>query len=400
MRDDSLDRTPGMTDRPRGGLAALCITQTTSWGLLYYSLPVAVDPISQDTGWSHTTITAALSLGLVISAVAGLRVGKILDRQGPRQVMTFGSLMGTLGLVLVAWSPNLPMFFLAWAVIGLAQSAVLYPPAFVVITRWYGPQRVGPLTTLTLVAGLASTIFAPIVAYLIDQTGWRLSYVIFASILAAITVPLHARFLNSTWTPNPDPNPTTTETTSAKPDTVTRTPRFIILQIVMAVATFTLLAVTINLIPLLMERDMTYSMAALTLGLVGTGQVLGRLGYAPLDRLTTARHRTGIILTAGALALWALAVLPGPHWLLIIVAILAGSARGCHTLLQATAVSDRWGTTNFGHHNAVFTAPMTALGALAPVAGPALANLLGGYPVMALVMAALLTIVTSLTPRT
>ena len=37
-------------DRPRGGLAALCVAQTTSWGLLYYSLPVAVKPISADTG--------------------------------------------------------------------------------------------------------------------------------------------------------------------------------------------------------------------------------------------------------------------------------------------------------------------------------------------------------------
>ncbi|MDN5552041.1 MAG: MFS transporter, partial [Brevibacterium sp.] len=68
-----------MTGRPRGGLAALSAAQITSWGLLYYSLPVAVTPISQDTGWSPTVITAALSAGLIVSAVAGIRVGRILD---------------------------------------------------------------------------------------------------------------------------------------------------------------------------------------------------------------------------------------------------------------------------------------------------------------------------------
>lgn len=387
-----------MSDRPRGGLGALCIAQTTSWGLLYYSLPVAVTPISEDTGWSHTTITAAFSLGLIVSAVAGLRVGRILDRQGPRQVMTLGAIVGALALVLVAWSPNPLMFFLAWLVAGFGQSAVLYPPAFVVITRWYGSRRVGPLTTLTLFAGLASTIFAPLVAYLIDQFGWRISYLIMAGILAAVTIPMHACFLNSTWSDTPAQHDA--ENKRATIGSVTRSPQFIILTVSMTLATFTLFAVTINLIPLLLERGMSYSTAALALGLVGAGQVIGRLGYAPLARSTTPQARTLLILGVGALGLWALALLPGPLWLLISVAVLAGGARGCHTLLQATAVSDRWGTQNFGRINAVFNAPMTALGALAPVSGPAIAGMLNSYPAMAVIMAMILTIASFLTIRT
>ena len=80
-----------MPDRPRGGLAALCIAQTTSWGLLFYSLPAAVAPISQETVWSDTAITGALSAGLFVSAIAGLKVGSVLDSHGPRTVMTLGA---------------------------------------------------------------------------------------------------------------------------------------------------------------------------------------------------------------------------------------------------------------------------------------------------------------------
>ncbi|WP_019157845.1 MFS transporter [Brevibacterium senegalense] len=378
-----------MTDRLRGGLVALCIAETTSWGLLYYSLPVAVAPISEDTGWSHTAITAALSVGLLVSAIAGIRVGRILDTQGPRTVMTLGALIGVLSLVLVAWSPNLPMFYLAWLLAGFAQSAVLYPPAFAVITRWYGPQRVVPLTTLTLVAGLASTIFAPIVAYLIDQVGWRTSYLIMAGILAAVTVPLHAFFLNSSWTDNITHS---AHGSKAHVRAITRTPRFVILQITMALATFTLFAVTINIIPVLLERGISYSTAALTLGLIGAGQVIGRIGYSRLARSTAAHTRTALIFGLGAIGLWLLAYVPGPAALLIAIAVLLGAVRGCHTLLQATAVSDRWGTQNFGTINGVFTAPMTAVGALAPVSGPALASVLGSYSAMAVVMAVILTV--------
>lgn len=388
-----------MSDRPRGGLAALCITQTTSWGLLYYSLPVAVAPIAEDTGYSYTTITAALTLGLIVSALAGLRVGKVLDATGPRKLMTVGSIIGVIALLLVAWSPNLFVFYVAWLVAGLAQSAVLYPPAFAVITRWYGAQRVRPLTTLTLVAGFASTIFAPLVAYLIDQFGWRISYVIMALILGIITVPLHLRYLNGDWSARPSTGIGQEDQSSQVRDII-RSPRFILLAVVMALATFTLLAVTINIIPLMLERGITYSMAALALGLVGAGQVLGRLGYSSLAHRTTPKHRTTVIYGVGALSLIAVAVVPEPAWLLICLGVLAGAARGCHTLLQATAVSDRWGTKNFARINAMLSTPMTAVGALAPVAGPALATALGSYAAMALLMAALLAVVALLAAKT
>lgn len=377
-----------MTDRPRGGLVALCIAETTSWGLLYYSLPVAVAPISQDTGWSHTAITAALSVGLLVSAVAGVRVGRILDTQGPRTVMTLGAVVGVLSLVLVAWSPNLPMFYAAWLVAGFAQSAVLYPPAFAVITRWYGARRVVPLTTLTLVAGLASTIFAPIVASLIDQVGWRTGYLIMAGILAVVTVPLHAFFLNRSWS---DAVERSVRRSKSQVRSITRSPRFVILQITMALATFTLFAVTINIIPVLLERGISYSVAAVSLGLIGAGQVIGRIGYAKLVSLTAVHTRTALLFGLGAIGIWLLAYVPGPAAVLIAIAVVLGAVRGCHTLLQATAVSDRWGTQDFGTINGVFTAPMTAVGALAPVSGPALAGVLGSYSAMAVVMAVMLT---------
>ena len=46
-------RTLAAEGAPRGGLAALCITQTTAWGVLYYALLAAVAPISEDTGGSR-----------------------------------------------------------------------------------------------------------------------------------------------------------------------------------------------------------------------------------------------------------------------------------------------------------------------------------------------------------
>ena len=85
-----------------------------------------------------------------------------------------------------------------------------------------------------------------------------------------------------------------------------------------------------------------------------------------------------LALTAAATAL--LAVLPGPAALLIAAAMLAGAARGVFTLLQATAISDRWGAAHYGRLNGLLSAPALLATALAPWAGAALAQTLGGYP--------------------
>ncbi|MHA7191264.1 MFS transporter [Arthrobacter sp. MDT2-16] len=377
-------------DRPRGGLAAMCAAQTTSWGLLYYSLPVALVPISRDTGWSVPAMTAAFSAGLIVSAFAGVRVGRTLDRTGPRLVMTLGSVIGVVALLLVGTAPTFAVFAAAWLVAGFGQAAVFYQPAFVVITRWYGPHRVRALTTLTLVAGFASTIFAPLTAALIDALGWRTAYLVLAGVLGVVTIPLHWFFLNAHWSSAPASNAGAEPPQDAR--AVSRSRPFRLLQVTMALSTLALFAVTFNLIALFLERGLSYGSAAVAFGLIGVGQVIGRLAYSALPAETPAVTRTVVLTAAGAASVWALALIPGPAALLVVVAVMAGMVRGCNTLLQATAVADRWGTRDHGSLQGVFAAPVTIVGALAPAAGPALASLLGGYPAMAAAMAVLATI--------
>ena len=382
MPAPAVSRTLVAEGAPRGGLAALCITQTTAWGVLYYALLAAVRPISEDTGWDPALITGAFSAGLIVSAVAGIAVGRILDRTGPRNLMIGGSLTGLLALVLVSAAPNLPLFAAGWLLAGTAQAAVLYQPAFTVISRWYGPARVRPLTSLTLVAGFASTIFAPLTAALCDALGWRGAFLVLAGLLAVVTVPLHARYLNRTWR-HPLPGTDAGEH-GADARSIRRSAEFLGLQGLMVLLCLGLYTVTLNIIPLLMEKGADYTLAALGLGLVGAGQVGGRLLFAAIPAGARILTITG---TATA-AVLLLAFLPAPVAVLIGAGVLAGAVRGCQTLLQATIVADRWGGASLGTLQGIFAAPLTIVTALAPAAGPAMAAWLGSYTAMAYAMAA------------
>lgn len=375
---DALTRT-GL----RRVLLILCVTEITSWGVLYYAFPVLAPSIAHTTGWSPIIITAAFSAGQITAALMGILVGRWLDRWGPRPIMTTGSVLAVTAVLGIATARSVLWFAAAWIVAGVAMAGVLYQPAFAALTRWWGLRRVVALTAVTLVAGLASTVFAPLTALLAQHLDWRHTYLTLAAVLAVITIPAHAGGLTGQWPA------ATSERRSSSPSTVVRSRAFILLAVAMSLAAFAMYAVVVNLIPLLTGRGLSTSTAALALGLGGVGQVSGRLGYSRLVAATSIRTRTALVLGAGAVAIALLAVIPGPTALVIAVAILAGATRGVLTLLQATAISDRWGPAHYGRLNGILTAPMMLAMALAPWAGTALATLLGGYEQVFLLLAAI-----------
>ncbi|WP_020131928.1 MFS transporter [Streptomyces sp. 303MFCol5.2] len=389
----------GDRSRPRAALPALCVTQITSWGIVYYAFPVLNPEITSRTGWPAGATTAAFSLALVVSALAGIRVGRILDRRGPRMVMTAGSVLGTVSLVIVAAAPNLAVFFAGWALAGLAMASTFYQPAFAALTRWWAPDHVRALTIVTLAGGLASTVFAPLTALLADHFTWRTTYFVLAAVLAAATIPAHALALRSPWPKAPRPSPRMAGGTT----TVARSRAFWLLSVAFTLSAFAMYAVVVALIPLLLDRGYSTTRAAWVLGLGGAGQTLGRTLYATLARRTGTTARTVALLALGGVTTAAFACVPGPYALLVVLSITAGMVRGNLTLLQATAVTDRWGTSHYGHLSGLLTAPASTAAALAPFAGAALAAPLGGYPhlfaSLALVSGLAALIATATTPR-
>ncbi|MFA4897875.1 hypothetical protein [Microbacterium sp.] len=117
--------------------------------------------------------------------------------------------------------------------------------------------------------------------------------------------------------------------------------------------------------------------------------MIGRLLYVAIPH--TAAPWIPLAATAGlSVAFLALlALVPGPPWLLISIGIAAGAVRGAQTLVQGSAVADRWGTQNYGAINGVFAAPITLIGAFGPAIGPLLAVATGSYSAMALIAVAL-----------
>jgi MFS family permease len=365
-------------------LVALCLTEVCSYGILYYAFPVMATQISASTGWSTVSITAAFSGAQLVAGLVGIPIGRHLDRRGPRVAMTAGSLLAVLATVVIALAPVLPIFIAAWLLAGVAMGAVFYPPAFTALTRWYGHRRVHALTWLTLAAGLASTVFAPVTAHLMERWDWRHTYLILAGVLAVVTIPAHWWGLRGPWPEPPVERPA--GTAADTPRRIARSLPFAAITLALSLSSFAAFAAVINLVPLLLERGLDIGTAALALGLGGAGQVAGRLAYPLLSRHVGVRARTAVILTASASTIALLGLLVSTT-MVIVMSIGAGMARGLVTLLQATAVTDRWGTTHYGRLTGLLSAPITVSIAVAPWAGAMIANVTGGYSSAFLVIA-------------
>ena len=317
-----------------------------------------------------------------MSGVMGVVAGRSIQARGPRGTMVAGAIVGAVGLATVAAAPTYPWFVVAMVLCGTGAAGLFYAPAFAALTHWYGAGRVRALTTLTLVAGFASTVFAPLTTALAEQTSWRTTYAGFAVLLLVVAVPTHAVALRHPW-------PVLEGSDHVTPDReVLRSAAFALTAAGATLTTLAMFAALVALIPLLVGRGMTPTLAAWALGLGGAGQVLGRLAFPRLTAITDVRQRVLWGTSALALTTLALALVPGPAVLLIVVSMVAGAARGLYTLVGATLVSDVWGPERYAAINGVLGAPVALATALGPFAGAGIAQVTGSYPTTFVVLAA------------
>lgn len=374
-------------DRRRGWaiVAALSVTETTSWGVLYYGFPLFLKPMEEATGWSRATLTGAFSLALAVQGLSAVAVGRWLDRHSPRALMTVGSVAATA--LVLAWSrvETVAGLYLVWAAIGAVMATVLYEPAFTVIAKWFHTERTRALTAVTMVAGLASFIFLPIESRLVRAHGWRDALVVLAVILGAVTVPLHGLVLR----PAPAGGPLRragsygadrpgVEAAEHAARAALRLRSFWFLAAALVGMSFVSSALAVHQVAYLTEQGYAPSFAAGVTGVLGAMQLPGRFLFAPLLRRVDRRTVTTLVfvLLCGGLAVLVFSTSRPAVWTFVVV---YGAGRGMITLLRATLVGDLFGARHYGAIAGVLAACTTVAVAGSPLVAAALFDRLGDY---------------------
>ena len=305
---------------PWGFVAALSFAQLVSWGIVFYAFALFLEPMARELGWSKPALTLAYSLGLGASALTAYPSGRLIDKGHGRAVMTAGSLVSSALLVLWSRVDSYPLFVLIWIGLGATMSAVLYEPGFAVLTHRLGPLSRRGITVMTLVGGLASTVFFPLSYALIEALGWRDALVALAAINLAVCGAIH--FLVIPSEPARAASGVSAAPGAAAPSSarrVLRHPAFWGFVIVSVLHNALFTGFAIHLVPLLVERGLTLAGAVAAFTLVGPAQVGGRIVIAVGERAFSMRA-VGLLACGLAVAAFLLLPFVRPEpWFVVVV---------------------------------------------------------------------------------
>jgi MFS family permease len=366
----------------------LGITQTITWGIVYYGFSSFMPALEADLGWSRGQMSGALSVAMLLSGLAAAPVGHWLDHHGPRLLMTLGSVAAVVLLVALSQVNSLPQFYVIWALLGLVMATVLYEPAFVVITAWFERQRTRAMMIVTLMAGLASTIFFPVAAWLIDLLGWRPALLTLAVFLAVTTIVPYALLLRRRpedigqhLDGDPAPHPSRAAARHVQKLSVgaaLRQPSFRWLAVAFSLNSVASIAVYTHLIAYMLDRGFEPTLAATLSGLVGAMQVVGRIILGGLGDRVPLRINAAVVLGLQPLAFLSLLLIPGFAGLVIFV-ILFGASRGAVTLVRPAFVADIYGRERYGTIAGALAAFVMIATAAAPLSGGVAYDFFGEY---------------------
>ncbi|MBR1162248.1 MFS transporter [Bradyrhizobium elkanii] len=169
---------------------ALGLGQLISWGATYYLIGGFGEQIAADLSWSRDIVYGGFAAALLVMGVTSPFAGRWVDRSGGRQVMVAGAVINALGCAGLAVSHQIGSYFASWIVLGLGMRLTLYDAAFAALARIGGPEARRAMSGITLLGGLAATVFWPLGHTLSDHFGWRIAVLAYAGI-ALLTIPLH-----------------------------------------------------------------------------------------------------------------------------------------------------------------------------------------------------------------
>ncbi len=167
-----------------------------SLGAIFYAyeflLQVSPNVMQQDLMRAFGITAAGLGqLGaLYFYAYAGMQipVGVMLDRLGPRRLLTIAALLCAIGSFFFGTAESFAMAGIGRFLIGLG-SAFAVVSCFKVGASWFPPKRFSLIVSLTIALGmLGAAVGQSPLAFIVDYLGWRQTVLLFGAIGAVLAV--------------------------------------------------------------------------------------------------------------------------------------------------------------------------------------------------------------------
>lgn len=350
----------------RGTVWSLGLSQLISWGISYYLIGLFGGSIANDLGWTSDVVYGGFAWALLVMGLTSPVVGWTIERRGGRMTMVAGSLLNALGCVCLAFCNDVKVYYVAWTCLGLGMRLTLYDAAFAALARVGGPHARASMSQITLVGGLASTVFWPLGQTLADAFGWRGALLAYTG-FALLTVPLHMAIPNVRYDEiaSSQGEPPGVPLTASSRDIALAGGLYVI---IVTAANFLNAAMSSHMIPILAGLGVAGALAVWIATLRGIGQSVAR-GVEVLF----GRHISPVMLNLAACTLLPLAFVVGlfsgrSEVAAIVFAFAYGAANGLLTIVRGALPLALFDHRTYGTFVGKLLVPGFILPAAAPVA--------------------------------
>jgi predicted MFS family arabinose efflux permease len=325
-------------DARSGWVAAMSLAQLVSWGSLYYTFSLLMPALEADLGLGRVEVSGAFSAALLAGGVAGVQVGRWIDAGHGRAVMSAGSLLAGVMLLGLARVEGVAGLYAVWIVLGAATAAVLYEPAFAILIRRWPDDYRRSLIAMTFLGGLASTVFIPLTAWLIEALGWRRTCEVLAGLHLLLCLPIHWSMLAG------EPPARPRAAAGAEGDAPTlralaTSPAFLLITAFLVGFMAFTSALSAHMVPLMREQGVPAAWAVAIPASIGAMQVLGRVVLFVFEGCIDPRRfdRAIPLMLPAAIAL----LLAGGGSVVAALAFAAcyGIGNGLITIVKATSIA-------------------------------------------------------------
>src|SRR5216684_1508651 len=155
-----------------------------------FSLPVLLQPIVRNTGWSVAGVSSAMTIGFIALAGASMAWGTLSDRYGPLPVVLTGATVLAASLALASRATSLIEFQLVFGLLVGSATAAIFAPMMACVTGWFDTHRSLAVSLVSAGMGMAPMTMSPLAAWLVSHHDWRTSMQIVALVVAAIMIPV------------------------------------------------------------------------------------------------------------------------------------------------------------------------------------------------------------------
>jgi len=320
----------------------LSLAQLISWGSLFYTFALVMEPVERFLGLTRVQSSLAFSLALLVEGLLAYPVGRWIDQGHERVVMTGGSVLAGVCLGLHGIVTGLAGFYAVWIGLGAAMAAVLYPPVFAVVTRRFPNDFRRAIIIMTFLGGLASTVFMPLTAWLIASWGWRQAFIPLAALHLLVCAPLHALTLRNAPRGSGSARFDDKAVLQQVSGFIHSAP-FLLIGVFVVLMMAVTVALPAHMVSLLRENGLSEVWVIAVPAGIGVIQVVGRLWLFFFEHHLNLHLVNRLIPCLIPLALIALLAAPLALemrvWMLLLFVLLYGLGNGLFTIVKGTAIA-------------------------------------------------------------